>query len=257
MAVMRLFALLLFALPAWADTQFTARPLANGKPSRGKDECNIRLMVDDAVEVSLHGDRVDVRNITGNGARDAGSECSAPLPDHEFEGFHFEVKEKRNEIHLAAPPAARNGYRAVVFIRDSAPGEGRYEFRIEWKTPTPEPPPELSFNNAAHSAARGHGDARLDDSPAVPLTKASVDYDPAGHLFAVFERPRGEAISFSGAVMSFDGHVMKADAAADGHFGHLRGPMFLYFDDKRQVFKIELHATDGQRRLTLNWQSGK
>ena len=40
-----------------------------------------RLMVDEAVEISLHGDRVDVRNISGNGARDAGSECSAPMPD--------------------------------------------------------------------------------------------------------------------------------------------------------------------------------
>jgi hypothetical protein len=257
MAVMRPFALLLFVLPASADLQFTARPMTSANLPYGKGECDIRLMVDDAVEVTLQGDRVEVHNITGGDARDDGSECIAPLPSRDFERFHFEVKEKRNEIRLEEAPSAGNDYRAKIFIRDSAPGEGRYAFRLTWNIPRPAPPPGMSFNNAVHSSARGHGEARLDDEASVPLTSATVDYDTAGNIFVVFDPTRGDAIPFSGAVMSFDGHVMKADAAAGERFKRLRGPMYLYFDDKRQVFKIELHATDGQQRFTLNWQTSR
>lgn len=227
------------------------------KLPRGKAACEIRLQVDDAVYVTLHRDRVDVRNVTGGDARDEGSACSAPLPEAEVEAFHFQVKAKRNEIRLAEPPSSRNGFRAVVFIRDSAPGPGEYVFRVTWKTPPPAPPPGMSFNNAAHSSGRGHGEATLDDDPPVVLTKASVDYDTAGHVFVVFDTQGGEPVSFGGAVMSLDGAVMKADAAADARFQRLRGPMYLYFDDKRRVFKIDLNATDGQRRLKLHWESGK
>jgi hypothetical protein len=256
MGVVRLLCSLLLLLPAYADIHFTARPMAGDVP-RGKGQCNIRLLVDDAVEVSVHGDRVDVRNISGGDAHDNESECSAPMPNRDFEGFQFSVKEKRNEMRLTEPPSGRNGYRAVVFIRDSAPGEGRYDFRISWKLPPPPPPRGMSFNNTVHSTAAGHGEARMDDRPALPLTKAAVDFDHGGNVFVVFDMPRGAPTSFSGTVMSWEGGVMKADISADDRFDHLRGPMYLYFDGKKQVFKIELQATDGQQRLTLKWESGK
>jgi hypothetical protein len=243
-------------LPAFADVEFTARKTSGGAP-RGKGQCDIRLLVDEAVEVSVHGDRVAVHNISGGEARDDGSECSEPLPEREFDSFQFSVKEKRNEIRLTEPPSPRNGYRAVIFIRDSAPGEGRYDFRLSWKQPPPPPPLGMSFNNAIHSAAAGHGEARLDDQPALALTKASVDFDRGGNLFVLFESAQGAPTAFRGTVMSWEGGVMKADIAADERFDHLRGPMYLYFDGKKQVFKIELKATDGQQRLALHWESGK
>jgi hypothetical protein len=256
MGVVRLLCSLLLLLPAYADIHFTARPMA-GEAPRGKGQCNIRLLVDDAVEVSIRGDRVDVRTISGGDARDNESECSAPLPDRDFDGFQFSVKEKRNEMRLTEPPSRRNGYRAIVFIRDSAQGEGRYDFRISWKVPPPPPPQGMSFNNTVHSAAAGHGEARMDDRPALPLTKVAVDFDHGGNVFVVFNLPRGVPTSFSGTVLSWEGGVMKADISADERFDHLRGPMYLYFDGKKQVFKIELQATDGQQRLTLKWESGK
>ena len=248
---------LLLALPLYADIQFTARPLTKGEAPRGRGQCDIRLLVDDTVEVSVRGDRVDVHNISGGDARDDGSECSAPLPSRDFEGFQFAVKEKRNEISLAEPPSPRNDYRAVVFIRDTAPGEGRYSFRLTWKLPAPEPPPGMSLNDAVHSTARGHGDARLDDRQPVALAGATVDYDHGGNILVVFDIPHGAPISFRGTVMSSERGVMKADIAADERLDRLRGPMYLYFDPKRQVYKIELKATDGQQRLALKWESGK
>jgi hypothetical protein len=256
MGIVRSLLALFLVLPVYADIQFTAQKMS-GEAPRGKGQCDIRLLVDDAVEVSVHGDRVDVHNISGGDARDDGSECSAPLPDRDFDGFQFSVKEKRNEIRLTEPPSQRNGYRAVVFIRDSAPGKGRYVFRLSWKLPSPPPPPGMSLNNAVHSSAAGHGEARLEDRAALELTKASVDFDNGGNIFVIFQPAQGAPAAFRGTVMSWEGGVMKADVAADERLDHLRGPMYLYFDGKRQVFKIELKATDGQQHLALQWESGK
>jgi hypothetical protein len=125
-------ACLIAALPALADTRFTIRRMTRDDVPRGKGQCDIRLQVDDQVEVSVQGDRVYVRTLSGQDARDDGSECNAPLPDRDPRGFNFEVLDSRNEIRLVEPPSDRNGGRAIVQIRDSASGFGRYHFRLSW-----------------------------------------------------------------------------------------------------------------------------
>src|SRR5579872_2348557 len=102
------------ALPAVADTRFQVRRMTRDDVPRGKGQCDIRLQVDDQVEVSLRGDNVFVRTISGRDARDDGSECNAPLPRGDVAGFNFEVKDSRNEIRLLAPPDRRNDFAAVV-----------------------------------------------------------------------------------------------------------------------------------------------
>ena len=85
-----------------------------------------------------------------------------------------------------------------------------------------------------------------------------MDLDNGGKIFVVFTPERGTPgapLSFGGSVMSWEGGVMKADVAADERLGRLRGPMYLYFDGKRQVYKIEMQATDGQQRLSLKWDA--
>src|SRR5579864_4689795 len=119
-------------LPAWGDTQFRARKMARNDVPLGKGQCDIRLQVDDQVEVTVRGDLVSVRTISGRDARDDGSECNEPLPNGPVEGFNFEVKDSRGEIRLLSEPSRRTDYQAVVRIRDSAGGEGRYHFRLSW-----------------------------------------------------------------------------------------------------------------------------
>src|SRR2546430_7876283 len=102
---MKLTALLMLSitLPALADLRFQARRMTRDDVPLGKGQCDIRLQVDNEVEVQVRGDMVFVRTISGRDARDDGSECNIPLPNRDVEGFDFEVKDSRNDIRLLAP----------------------------------------------------------------------------------------------------------------------------------------------------------
>src|SRR3954447_11812689 len=97
---MRVSALVVFAaaLPALADTHFQIRRMTRDDVPIGKGQCDIRLQVDNEVEVAVRGDSVSIRTIAGQDARDDGSECNAPIPNRDVEGFNFEVRESRNDI---------------------------------------------------------------------------------------------------------------------------------------------------------------
>ena len=128
------FALLLFvAAPALADTQFRVKRMTRNDVPLGKGQCDIRLRVDDEAEISVRGDTVSVRTISGRDARDDGSECNEPLPSRGVSDFNFEVRDRRGDIALLSEPGQRSGYRAVVRIRDNDGGEGRYHFRLTWQ----------------------------------------------------------------------------------------------------------------------------
>jgi len=94
----------------------------------GKGQCDIRLQVDNEVEVSVRGESVFIRTLSGRDARDDGSECNEPLP-RDPRNFNYEVRDSRGEIVLI-DQSSRNG--VVVRIHDSKGGEGRYHFRLTW-----------------------------------------------------------------------------------------------------------------------------
>ncbi len=125
--------LLVVFLPALADTEFKVRRMTRDDVPLGKGQCDIRLRIDGEVEVNVRGDMVYIRTITGRDGRDDGSECNEPLPDRIIEGFNFEVRDSRGDIALLSEPMRRNSFRAVVRIRDSEGGEGRYHFRLSWR----------------------------------------------------------------------------------------------------------------------------
>ena len=147
-------ALVLVCLPALADTQFKVRKMTRGDVPLGKGQCDIRLRVDGEAEVSVRGDTVLVRTISGRDARDDGSECNEPLPARAVDGFNFEVRDSRGDIVLLSEPVRRTDFRAVVRIRDSEGGEGRYHFRLSWAMdgggfrpgPGPGPAPDPGYD---------------------------------------------------------------------------------------------------------------
>ena len=105
-----------------ADTQFRARKMVRNDVPRGKGQCDIRLQVDDEVEVTVRGDLVYLKTIRGRDGRDDGSECNEPLPNHPAADFKLEAKDGRGEIRLIAEPSRQTDFQAVVRIHDGDPG---------------------------------------------------------------------------------------------------------------------------------------
>jgi len=237
--------------PAFADIQFHAKPMTDAKIPRGKAQCEIRLIVDKQVEVSLHGDAIGVHTLTGADARDNGSECSAPLPGRVVDGFTLVVKKKHGEVRLVSDPSARNGFTPTIFIHNNPGGDGLYDLRISWSAP---PTAAINANNATHSAARGTGKAALNEAAPVSLGDVTVDMDLVGKVLMTFQVGHSGSVSFTGSVISREAGVMKVDAAADERFLHLPGPMFIYFDASKQVYKIAMDATNGQDQLRVTWE---
>lgn len=261
--------LLLFAgLPALADTHFQARRMTRDDVPPGKGQCDIRLQVDDEVEVTVRGDLVDIRTISGRDARDDGSECNAALPSRDIAGFNFQVIDSRNEIRLVAEPSRRNKFGAIVHIRDTAPGEGRYHFRLSWAMSgggNDHPPsrrdddfnrplgvPGFSWNNTVSFRGNGHGTAVMNDAGETRLGQVTIEIDGGGKLVAWFRTEgRGQSLSFTGQIVASEGGRWKADVMSDDH--RLRGPMWITVDDRKQVNTVSMEATDGRDRMRLSW----
>jgi hypothetical protein len=246
-------------LPVWADTQFRVRKMTRNDVPLGKGQCDIRLQVDGEVEVSVRGDLVYLRTISGRDGRDDGSECNEPLPNRPAEGFNFEVKDRRGEIVLLSEPARRTDYQAVVRIRDNASGEGRYHFRLSWNL-TPgnrfEDPDDrrggLAWNNTIHLTGRGNGVSRMSGYGEQRLFETTVDIDHGGRILVSFRTDSRRPLTFSGMVVDSDRDGLRADVATDDP-AHLRGSMHLLRDARGDVYRIDLEATNGQDRLKLDW----
>lgn len=267
---MKLYQIALFALfasvPALADTQFRINRMTRDDVPAGKGQCDIRLQVDDQVEVTVRRDAVSIRTLSGRDARDDGSECNQPLPDRDIHGFLFEVKDSRNEIRLTEEPGSRNGFAAIVRIRDTDGGYGRYHFRLTWAlagiTSGPGPggfandrpgPGGFAWNNAIHFSGKGRGESSLSGAGSQPLRDASVDIDRGGRIQVSFRTEKGRPLSFTGTVTSRDGDTIKADVGGDERMLRLRGPMYITVDQGQNVYRISLDASNGRDNLRLNW----
>jgi hypothetical protein len=256
------------ALPAAADLRFRIAPMTRNDVPFGKGQCDIRLQVDDQVEVAVHRDMVSIRTLSGQEPRNDGSECNAPLPERDIGGFNFEVMDSRNEIRLIEPPSPRNDWTAIVRIRDSAGGFGRYHFRLSWamgqgggmERPPEFPrdrPPDFGrggfvWNNAMHTGGPGRGVSTVSGLGTQRLFEANVDIDRGGRIQVSFRTDSGRPMMFTGTVIGREGDVLKADVAADERMLRLRGPMYISMD-RDMVYRITLEAGNGRDSLRLNW----
>src|SRR5439155_18148114 len=218
------------ALPAMAATRFQIRRMTRNDVPLGKGQCDIRLQVDNEVEVAVHRDTVSIRTISGRDARDDGSECNEPLPDRGIQNFNFQVLDSRNEIRLLAEPSRRNDSTAIVRIRDSDGGEGRYHFRLSWEMTGTDyrrgddrrdsdrdrppfrgdpddrrGPPGFSWNNVVNFQGRGRGSASLSGFGEQRLSDVNVDIDRGGKIVVTFRAERGRPITFLGFLTAVEG----------------------------------------------------
>jgi hypothetical protein len=264
---------LLAALPGLADTQFRVRRMMRNDVPPGKGQCDIRLQVDQEAEVSVRGENVMIRTIAGRDPRDDGSECNAPFPGAEVQGFNFQVVDSRGEIRLAGEPSRRNGFAAVVWIRDSAGGEGRYHFRRSWMiggvpmappVQAPPPPPQRDYDRDRPRGGfvwndvmtfRGEGRGTITyggGGPPLRLFGCNVDVDRRGRLVAVFRMEGGRTLSFSGIVVDEREGRMRADVTSDDR-SRMSGPMYLSVDRRHDVRSVTIEAGGGRDNLRLMW----
>ena len=272
---MRLSTLLVLAaaLPALADTRFQIRRMTRNDVPLGKGQCDIRLQVDNEVEVHVRGDGVTIRTRAGQGARDDGSECNAPLPNRDVEGFNFEVLDSRNDIRLLAEPSRRNDFAAIVRIRDGSGGFGRYHFRLTWAQTGSDyrrgpggsdgprrdndfdrprgAPGGFSWNNTVSFRGNGRGEASTNNFGQMRLGEVNIEIDRGGKVVAWFRTDRGKPLSFNGNVMVREEGRWKADVVSEDR--RLRGPMWFSVDERGNVHSVNIEATDGRDRMRLNW----
>lgn len=267
------------ALPALADTRFQARRMTRDAVRPGRGQCDIRLRVNQEVEVSLRGDTVDIRTISGSDPSDDGSECSAPLPSRDIAGFTFQIIDKRDQTRLLAEPSSRNGFAAVVTIRNAANiraadnrntpgGEERYHFRLTWMlgagnsdrlsprrdetSDRPSGAPGFSWNNTVSFRGKGRGAASVNDAGEMVLGEVNIEIDRGGKVVAWFRAGgRGRPLSFTGQILASEGSRWKADVMSEDR--RLRGPMWITVDNRRQVENVTLEATDGRDHMRLSW----
>jgi len=249
-----------FCLPAFGDSQFRVRRMTRDDVPFSKGQCDIRLQVDNEVEVTVRGDMVNIRTISGRDAFDDGNtECNAPLPDHLPANFNFEVKESRGDIKLIQEPSRRNDFAAVVLIRDSSGGQGRYHFRLTWDMRATESrnedrprqgPPGFAWNNTLNFKGQGRGQAMLNGFEQ-RLLDVNVDIDRGGNAIVHFRTERGRGLHFTGRVVEREEGRLKVDVASED--GRLRGPMIISVGGRENVNSITFQGGDGRDRMRLNW----
>lgn len=100
--------------------------------------CAIRVWVDDLVIIHTRGDRVAFETVRGQRARDAGTECSQPMPAGDaLADFKWRGIDGRGRVELLEEPDRRNRYTAIVRIEDRKGGGEEHHFRLTWRNLRP------------------------------------------------------------------------------------------------------------------------
>jgi hypothetical protein len=87
--------------------------------------------VDDTVNVYVQGGRVWEQVVSGQGLGGVNARVFNPLPPQR-EVVSLTNVRGRGQVWIVQQPHRRNGYTAIVRIRDPQPGRSNYHFRLIW-----------------------------------------------------------------------------------------------------------------------------
>ena len=116
---------------------FTILPVARAADYTGSERSgrlDIRLHVDGAVELRIQGERVMLKTLQAQPARDAGTESTGRLPLRPLKKLDVAKRDGRGQFVVLQRPSAENNFLAMIRIYDPKGGEDRYHLRILWET---------------------------------------------------------------------------------------------------------------------------
>jgi hypothetical protein len=111
----------------------------DGKPSDDKPDKNNATLgrlnwqgtVDDEVHLTIRGNIVQVKTISGTEYNDALFNFSSPLPNENVQVF-VNKKDGRGTAKVIQQPTADNNFTAIVQIQDKNGGAREYDLEIYW-----------------------------------------------------------------------------------------------------------------------------
>lgn len=98
-----------------------------------KGRLDLRLHVDDIVEVRLQGDRVVWKTLKGADGKDAGTEASQPFPMGPLRSLNVTKRDGRGQFVVLQQPNGENNFEMMLRIYDPRGGADRYHLRIDWE----------------------------------------------------------------------------------------------------------------------------
>lgn len=116
---------------------FAILPIARAADYTGSEQngrLDIRLHVDGAVELRIQGERVMLKTLQAQPARDAGSESTGRLPLRRLKKLEVAKRDGRGQFVVLQRPSAENNFLAMIRIYDPKGGEDRYHLRILWES---------------------------------------------------------------------------------------------------------------------------
>jgi hypothetical protein len=113
--------------------EFTVQHAAGWSEQNRLGECEIRVTVDNQVNVELRWDRLRLATVAGTAGRDRGSVCNTPLQRSGITNMQFQRIEGRGQMNLIEQPGPNNDWGAIVRIVDRNGGEGNYAYRLSWQ----------------------------------------------------------------------------------------------------------------------------
>lgn len=103
----------------------------NNNNNRVSGRVTWRGTVDDEVQLTIRGNNVETRTISGSEFRNETFNFTSPLPNRNVT-VQVNKKDGRGDVRVLQQPSRSNNYTAVIQIQDKKGSNDRYELDIYW-----------------------------------------------------------------------------------------------------------------------------
>lgn len=126
-----LAALSVCLVAATAHAQYGGRHHGGGYDRNAPNDFRAGGLIDDKVNITIRGDRVFYRTLSGDTPRDAELRLKRPLPRRNI-NVSVDKREGRGNVYVVQQPRRENDYTAVIRVNDPQGGAGRYNITANW-----------------------------------------------------------------------------------------------------------------------------